>query len=229
MKNKKGFTLLELLIVVVIIAILSIAVLFVLNPAETLRKTRDAQRFADLSAVRNAIAIYVTSVSTPYLSGTATNVYCKSTSTYSGSAKIFYSFPLATGQITDTTLDGELSSPPSAGQSATVSTTPMTDGTGWIPVNLSAIVGGSPISNFPVDPVNTIASCVGGTCSSVVASDKVYRYGCKSDDMTFEIDATLESTGFTSDDDRRAKDGGNNSNFYEVGTNLQILGSGNDF
>jgi len=39
----------------------------------------------------------------------------------------------------------------------------------------------------------------------------------------------LESDAFTITDDKRAKDGGNNSNLFEVGTNLKILGSGTDF
>jgi prepilin-type N-terminal cleavage/methylation domain-containing protein len=225
MKNKKGFTLLELLIVVVIIAILSIAVLFVLNPAETLRKTRDAQRFADLSALRNAVAIYLTSVSTPRLGGVATtsDIYCQTAvHTYGVNSTIFYSLPGTGGTITDTSLDGNTVTPT---QSATATTTPLTDGTGWVPVNLGSMVGGSPISNLPVDPVNTISNL--GALSS--ANGKVYRYVCNSTDMTFELDAILESQSFTVDDDRRAKDGGNNPAFYEVGTNLLLLGALDDF
>ena len=65
--NKKGFTLLELLIVVSIIAILSIALVFMLNPTETLKKSRDAQRISDLNTVKTALGIMLTASSTPSL------------------------------------------------------------------------------------------------------------------------------------------------------------------
>ena len=65
--GEKGFTLLELLIVVGIIAILSVALILVLNPAETLKKSRDAQRISDLATMKTALGLYVTSTTTPYL------------------------------------------------------------------------------------------------------------------------------------------------------------------
>jgi len=47
MKTKKGFTLLELLIVIGILAILSTTVVLVINPAELLKKARDSQRISE--------------------------------------------------------------------------------------------------------------------------------------------------------------------------------------
>lgn len=66
-KQEAGFTLLELLIVVSVIAILSVALVLVLNPAETLKKSRDAQRISDLSTIKTALGIYLTSTSTPVM------------------------------------------------------------------------------------------------------------------------------------------------------------------
>src|ERR1035437_6565486 len=109
-KNKKGgFTLLELLIVIAIIAILSVALVIVLNPAETLKKARDAQRISDLSTLKTAIGLYMTSVSPVYLGGTVNNAFCKATpgDTWGGTpttSRISYS--IASTSITDTTLDG---------------------------------------------------------------------------------------------------------------------------
>lgn len=58
MRNKKGFTLLELLIAIAVIAILSAAIIFLLNPAETLRKTRDLKRAADIKQIESAVRLY---------------------------------------------------------------------------------------------------------------------------------------------------------------------------
>ena len=64
-KLKKGFTLIELLIVIGILAVLATVTVLVLNPAELFRQARDSQRLADLGAVRGALGLYVTTVSSP--------------------------------------------------------------------------------------------------------------------------------------------------------------------
>lgn len=66
-KGNAGFTLLELLIVISIIAILAVALVLVLNPGETLKKSRDAQRISDLGTIKTALGIYLTSTSTPIM------------------------------------------------------------------------------------------------------------------------------------------------------------------
>ncbi|MCX6736947.1 MAG: type II secretion system protein [Candidatus Parcubacteria bacterium] len=71
---KKGFTLLELLIVIGILAILSAVTILVINPAELLRKSRDTQRISDLGSINSAIAFYLTNAST-YTFGSAVNSY----------------------------------------------------------------------------------------------------------------------------------------------------------
>src|SRR5680860_471628 len=71
MKIKKGFTLLELLIVIGILAILSTTVILVINPAELLKKARDSQRISDLSTVKTAIAYYITEAADPSIGSAA--------------------------------------------------------------------------------------------------------------------------------------------------------------
>ncbi|MBI5742854.1 MAG: prepilin-type N-terminal cleavage/methylation domain-containing protein [Candidatus Niyogibacteria bacterium] len=217
---KKGFTLLELLIVISIIAILSLILIFALNPAEILRKARDTQRVSDLNTIKTALAVYITSTSTPLIGGRVSNMVCKQGigagtwyTTGPAAGNIFYSYPGAS------TITGA-----NEGTALTASTTSSAnlnniDGTGWIPVNFETLTAGSPISNLPIDPTNSIANL-----AAPVNTDLVYRYACNASSTTFEIDAQLESNEYTVQNDLRAKDGGNHSTLYEQGTNLKILG-----
>ena len=59
----------ELLIVIAILAVLGAIVIFMLNPAETLKKARDSQRISDLSTIKIALGIYITSKKSPQLDG----------------------------------------------------------------------------------------------------------------------------------------------------------------
>jgi len=213
--RNQGFTLLELLIVIAIIAILSVILVLVLNPAETLKKSRDAQRISDLNTLKTAIGLVVTASTTPYLSSGNTN--CSG----GGAAKIFYSnnvsctaAPTPGADSATTTLVANTWC--SGTSSASI------DGTGWIPLAFSWLPGGSPISNLPLDPVNTVAG------AAPAATDFIYRYYCQSAGGTkpsyvFELNAGLESAAYTVDDDKRAKDGGDNAAMFEVGTDLRLL------
>lgn len=60
-RNMKGFTLVELLIVIALIAILSVAVLATINPIEQSNKARDAKFMNDASEMVSAYERYYTS------------------------------------------------------------------------------------------------------------------------------------------------------------------------
>ena len=59
LKKARGFTLIELLIVIAIIAILAIIIVIAINPARILEKTRDSQRFSDLTSLATAVNLYL--------------------------------------------------------------------------------------------------------------------------------------------------------------------------
>ncbi len=208
-KQIKGFTLLELLIVIAILSVLAMALILVLNPAESLKKSRDSQRMTDLATIKTAIGLYLTNVTSPDLSTDATdNDRCLDSTT----PTVFYSSlvgaaTVAGGITADGRVDGNV------------------EGTGWLPIKLSDIASGSPISNFPLDPVNDIDNSESDT-DLVTDEALVYRYVCNKTNLTYEIDANLESTELNGKEDT---DGGNNANLYETGTNLTILDGGLDF
>ena len=222
----KGFTLLELLIVITILAILAVIIIFVLNPAETLRKSRDVQRMSDLATLKNAIGLYTTVVTDIRLDGTA------------GSATNCFG---VTQSVSVPDIWLSVGTAPSAGTAVTgfattvantwnvSATASAIDGTGWIPVDFTDISGGSPISNLPIDPQNTL---VNGTSTAIAATNDalMYRYSCRTNasstnPSTYEVSANLESNEYKNSgtNDKESKDGGNNNNLYEAGTDLTIL------
>lgn len=58
-KNKQGFTLLEILLVVAAISILAGIVIFAINPGKQLADTRNAQRRVDVNTILNAVHQYM--------------------------------------------------------------------------------------------------------------------------------------------------------------------------
>lgn len=234
--NAVGFTLLELLIVIGIMVILGTVLVLVLNPAEALKKARDNQRISDLQTIKTAIGLFITEVSGANLDldGTILNAVCLTnpTGTANVNAQIFYSAPFATDPSCSASLtpgsDAETGADFSSTdfcRYATVANYNKVDSNGWIPIDLTQIRGGSPISNLPIDPTNTIASANGSTPTS---ADFVYRYGCQNgvggssakSAYLFEVNTPLESTTYAG---KKTSDGGDNDTFYEVGNSLRIL------
>jgi type IV pilus assembly protein PilA len=57
--NKKGFTLVEVLLVIVIIAVLTAIVLVAINPARQIAQANNTQRAADVTTILNAVSEYI--------------------------------------------------------------------------------------------------------------------------------------------------------------------------
>ena len=81
LKSKKGFTLVELLVVIAILAVLAVAVVVVLNPAELLKQARDSTRISDLAAINSAIALYFADVAPSSMTASST---CTTGTTFPG-------------------------------------------------------------------------------------------------------------------------------------------------
>ena len=102
--------------------------------------------------------------------------------------------------------------PGGSGSCVEVSSTAV-DGTGWVPINFSAISSGAPLSRLPIDPVNS--------------GSYYYMYAASTTIGYFELDAKMESTKFSTggaaDVESDSKDGGDNNNVYETGSELDIV------
>jgi prepilin-type N-terminal cleavage/methylation domain-containing protein len=202
--NQKGFTLIELLVVIAIIAILAVVVVLTLNPAELLRQARDSTRVSDFATLKSALSLYSTDVAT------TTALYGPtgpSTRLFTADANAI----LTPMTVYTTNANGWWGF---AGGELTVSSTNSSraiDGSGWIPVNLNAISSGAPISNYPVDPVNT------GTSTQ-------YIYTAST--TVFKLAAQMESSKYgsqTGSGNVTIGDGGNSTSTFEAGTNLTGL------
>ena len=55
MKHHKGFTLVEMLVVLGVLAVLATVVVTVLNPIEFMKKARDSRRMVDLQSLNKAL------------------------------------------------------------------------------------------------------------------------------------------------------------------------------
>ncbi len=135
--QQKGFTLLELLIVIAILAVLATVAVLVINPVEYLRQARDSQRMNDLAAVKGALDLYAGATST-----------------------VSYGACPATGRCTSAPLSN-----PFTGACAVVATTDVLGG-GWVDVNFGSLSGGSPLPKEPVDPTNSGGYFYGYACNT---------------------------------------------------------------
>jgi prepilin-type N-terminal cleavage/methylation domain-containing protein len=207
----KGFTLIELIVVIAIVAVLITIVVIAINPAELLARSRDTKRVADLDALRAALDLYLAQATgTPALSarsGTA-NFEC-----VGGGASTPTYFTNTTGTSTVTGFTWATST-----AQGICSSLNCTAATSWFPAQIGSTPGGSAISAAPLDPTNLTGN----------STSFYYAYAC---DVTggsrkYELTARLESSYFQTDLDLDGTDGGNSTSTYEVGTKLDIIPSG---
>lgn len=182
---KKGFTLIELIIVIGIIALLATTVILVINPAKIFQEARDSQRIADMGQVRSAMGLYLaTAASISMAPGVTCTNTCWTLTIAGLAANCGGRHP---------------------GKTSSSTALQLVDGTGWVPVNLTQVSSGSPISAYPRDPRNT--------------TTLFYSYACDRVNNAFELDAKMESTRYSAGgtDDVEGTDGGNSGTLFEIG------------
>ncbi len=201
-RSHAAFTLIELLVVIAILAILAVVVVLVLNPAELLKQSRDANRLSDMQTLNSALNLYsIDQSGSPGFSfGIASSVY------------VSVPDPMATSSLGDQCQGLGLPALPTGWtyQCTASSTLHATNGTGWIPVDLKAISAGSPVGSLPVDPVNTTSTSLYYTYTT---NGSQYELTMVPESKKYQLGGTnnLVST-----------DGGTLANTYEIGTNLSL-------
>lgn len=193
MKNKSSFTLIELLVVIGILAILTAAVVLVLNPSELLKQGRDSTRMTDLASLSKTIQLLLTQ--NPSLSlGTASTVYVSLPDTSTTCANL--SLPtLPSGYIYNC---------------VSASSSTLLTGSGWLPIDFTSAI--QSISKLPIDPQNTSSTSLYYT---YIANPTTQTY-----ELTAILESTKYRLGGSAD--KVSSDGGNTSYLYEQGSNRTL-------
>jgi len=132
----KGFTLMELVIVVSILVLLFSFLIVAINPIEMLRKGNDTQRLSNANDLVNALSAYVIDkggfgeIPCGTFESPCDSRCCVIDGNYVCSSQCFEKLP-----------DGILRAE-------------AIDGTGWIPLNFQDLKFGAPFLKLPLDPLN---------------------------------------------------------------------------
>ena len=178
----------ELVIVVGIIALLATTVILVINPVKIFQEARDSQRVADVGQLNSALGLYLATAASIQLDGgggtCAANCY------------------VLAGTNTTTGCGGRYGT-----KTAIATSSQAVNGTGWIPVDLTQVSSGSPLSAMPRDPRSN--------------ATHYYSYACDNSggNQNYELGAKMESVRYSNGgaDDVESTDGGNSSTSFESG------------
>ncbi|MCL5004501.1 MAG: type II secretion system protein [Patescibacteria group bacterium] len=121
---KKGFTLLELLIVIGILAILATVVALVLSDIQPHRQARDSQRLSDLRTINSALGLW-------FASASSTSIAVATTTCTYGSTQVDGTGACQQNQVTTVNGAGWIYG-----------------------IDFSFVPGGSPLARLPLDPSN---------------------------------------------------------------------------
>ena len=189
MKLNKGFTLIELLVVIAILAVLMVVVVITLNPSELLKQSRDSNRLSDMATIKSAISLYQTDVATTSALGTTD--MCYASIAPAGACASGVQFNSITASSTGNRTIGAA---------------------GWLPLNFNLISFGTPMSQLPVDPLNTATNAY--FYAFEASGTSLFKLTMKPESVKFQ---------FNGSGDVSSKDGGMSSTTYETGPGAGIL------
>ena len=195
-KRSKGFTLVEIIIAVLILAFLTVLVVVLLDPADFFPGARDTRRISDLQSIDSTISMYKTEVGGSLRTGgTPYGVYI-SLPDSNNNCSSYSALPLLT--------------PPQKYMCADQNNFKKVDGNGWIPIDFTKIPGNI-LTRLPIDPTNE--------------SDSGKYYTFVTDGKKWELTSVLESDKNKGASNVGGKDGGQNDNILEIGSNLTLTPS----
>ncbi|HVM76939.1 MAG TPA: fibronectin type III domain-containing protein [Candidatus Paceibacterota bacterium] len=195
--GKNGFTLVEILIVIAIVAVTSVIVLLIMNPAELLRQGRDAQRVSDMATLKSAVSLYVVDFGTSALNNPS--------STY-----VSIPDPAATSTSGDQCQGLGLPNT-NTYQCAASATYRGINGAGWIAVTFTLLSSGSPIEKLPVDPQNTTTT---GLYYTFDANGASWEFSAGTESQKYSLAGARDVV---------STDGGKYADRLEMGTSFALL------
>ncbi|MCS7200715.1 MAG: hypothetical protein NZ822_01010 [Patescibacteria group bacterium] len=202
---KKGFTYIELLIVLGVLILLLGILISVIGAKPYFAKSRDVQRLKDLYFLNLALNFYfqnATSVDPdgPYL-------YLRGID--EATPTIFVSIPKESYPFPATYTTGSITY---YYYQSNRSDYQRIDGYGWLPINFMEISFPS-LAVLPVDPLNQVTSSL------------YYTYSFRRSSFDYEIGGSFETAEFKNGgvNDKVSTDGGNDPNRYELGSNLNLI------
>lgn len=165
-KFKRSLTIVEFMVIIIIVAILSGLIIFVVRPTELFAKIRDNKRVNNIQDLYQGIVLAETWNSSKLDLGSSNYIYLSLPD--DNPACTNYSLPvLPVGFSYHCVTDDNLQN---------------IDGAGWIPINFSSINNNSYFSQLPVDPINT--------------ADYYYSYSASDVNGYFEINSFFETDSY---------------------------------
>lgn len=192
-KDKRGLTLIELMVVVGVAAIILGVLIGELNSGELFRQVRDSKRIAILRNLHFMI--------------TALRAEGKEFS-LGAPSKVYVSIPDSSATCANLGLP---SLPPGWTYNCVASSTLMNaDGTGWLPIDFTAASFWEPSFRLPVDPVNS------------AAIGKYFTYVSATSAWELAAFLESEKFGYGGSRDVAGVDNGTNPSAFEMGTDLTL-------